>query len=177
MPDLLRKNLSSIQENLMRSLMMLNESGHLTHLIKEIGERKIDKAADVFILISLCISSYPEIINHLQRQNLENLYDECFSKVQPQELFDILEKPINDKVKELLYAYIERLVNKYKMVNKKTDSKPAKHLLELLAHHITSNYQPQNKNPPRLVQYLLDDYIHFVSEAQKMEKANPRKLR
>ncbi len=168
---MLPKNPASIQETLINSLIALNDTGHLTHLINELHERKISQEAEIFILISLCIDSYPEIINHLQRQSLEQLYDTCFSNATPQELFDILERPINSKAKDLLYAYIKQLVSKYKLTDKKKQSTPAKKLLDTFVQFIIEDQGSQSKKKPsNVVKYLLGDYIRFTGEMQKAEK-------
>ncbi|HSW70456.1 MAG TPA: hypothetical protein VLH77_00555, partial [Gammaproteobacteria bacterium] len=108
----------------------MNNSGLLTYLIQELKGREINptQEAAVFILISLIIYYYPPIINHPQRQKLEQLYDYCFSMCSSQELFTILEKPENAQVKILLSQYLKQLLGA-KPSNKKNTS-PKNHLLD-----------------------------------------------
>lgn len=177
MPNLLQKDPPSIQENLVKSLKALNDTGHLTYLINTLNERKISSAAEAFTLISLCIYCYPKIINHPERQNLEKLYDECFLKANPEDLFKVLDRPHNSAVKDLLYDYFKRVADKYKSQNKKKTPVPAKHLLDNYVQFVAENYPPQNrKTPPALVKYLLDDYMQFTgnNRTQKIDKTPPR---
>jgi len=167
MPSLLQKS-PSIQENLLRSLMALNDSGSLTYLIQELNGRKISQEAEVFILISLIIYCYPQVIVHPKRQPLEELYDHCLSATTPQALLDILEKSQNAEVKTILYHYLKQLMkNADKLLSKKNPN-----LLDHYVQFLMENYKPQSKKPPPLISFLLNDYAQFVAN---LDKAKPTK--
>ncbi len=166
MPESPQKDRPAIQEHLINSLMAVNDDEQLSYLIKEIEKVKIAREADIFILITLCLSEYPAIINHLRRKNLENLYDACFSQAKAQDLFEILEIPANSKIKEFIYAYIKQLTDQYKM---KTQPSP-RHLLDVFVQFIIETNRPLDKNPPKLLRYLIQDYTNFTAKQQEAEQ-------
>jgi hypothetical protein len=172
MANLLQNNSPSIQENLLHSLRAVNDSGHLTYLIKELNERKISSAAEAFTLISLCIYCYPSLINHSSRYHLERLYDFCFLKASPADLLKVLDRPQNTAIKGLLYTYFKDLIEQFKPQSKKKTTPPAKELLDHYVHFVTSTDRfPSQKASPPLVKYLLDDYVRFALEITKAQKA------
>lgn len=176
MPDLLGKNLPPIQEKLISSLMAIavKDNGQLMDFIRELQKTKISRETEIFLVISLCIYNYPELINHPRRGNLEELYDSCFKN--PQEMLDILENSMNSKAKEILYAYIKKLAAKYKATLKKKDPPPVKHLLDDFVQHVVSNYDPRHhKIPPKIISYLLEDYARFAAQLEKNQPTPPRK--
>lgn len=170
---MLRKNKAPIQDHLIDSLMKLNDSNdpELIYLIKELQKVKIVRESDVFIFITLCLESYPEIINHFKRQSLEALYDACFSEANPEELLDILNKPVNSKVKELIYHYVKDLVDKHK----KKNAPPPRNLMERFIQHNLSDKRNQGDQPSKLVSYLLQDYVRFAKKLQENEEVKLRK--
>lgn len=167
---MLRNNRSSIQEHLVNSLIALNDNGKLTDLIREVQKVKISREAEVFILITLCLDTYPELINHLERQSLEELYDACFLQTNAQELLDILEKPLNSKVKSLLYPYIKSLAEK----QKKKNVSALQNLLEVFVQYNMD--ESENKTVTNVGQYLLDDYARFVENEQVNESVWTKRL-
>lgn len=175
MPNLLRKNSSSLRENLIRSLLAVNDQGQLTYLINELKEREINGWAAVFCFITLCFDCHPELINHPKRQKLEKLYDACFANTSPQELFEILNKPENNKIHESLSSFIQHLIE---------SGQPPSRQNPLLTKSLLDNYieftieqagQPQSqKIPHKIALYLLHDFRRFIVEKEKAVKGEKR---
>lgn len=116
--------MQTLHNKLISSLQAINQKGDLTDIINILNKRKIHNYAEGAIFMFLLFHdfhNYPDLYDSLS-QALQELCQDCYRHVTPNQLFTLLNKPENYEAKQLFDQFIQETVKQeqkpYKSVKK-----------------------------------------------------------